>query len=62
MTDAAFDPDALIDALAPALGLKLSEESRAQVKTHLAIAANHAQTLLAHVPDDYAEPAPVFTP
>ena len=62
MIETPFDPAALIDALAPLLGLTLSEESRGEVKTHLTIAAGHAGTLLEFTPDDDSEPAPVFTP
>ena len=57
-----FNPEALIDALAPLLGLTLTAESRAQTALHLKIAAEQAKLLLsAHIEDD-AEPAPVFCP
>ncbi|HTR13311.1 MAG TPA: DUF4089 domain-containing protein [Roseiarcus sp.] len=57
-----FDPEALIAAMAPLLGLTLTAESRAEVALHLKIAAEQAKLLLsAHVEDD-AEPAPVFRP
>ena len=46
MTANAFDPEAMVDAMAPLLGLTLTPESRAQAITHLKIAAEHAQKLL----------------
>jgi Protein of unknown function (DUF4089) len=57
-----FDPEALVDAMAPLLGLTLTAESRAQAIVHLRIAAEHAQKLLSVALDDQEEPAPVFTP
>ena len=35
MTDTAFDPEAVVDAMAPLLGLRLTPESRAQTALHL---------------------------
>jgi Protein of unknown function (DUF4089) len=61
MTAAPFDPAALVDAMAPALGLKLTPESRAQTIVHLQIAAEQAELLLSSGFDDSEEPAPVFT-
>ena len=46
MTAAPFDPDALVDAMAPLLGLTLTPESRAQTIVHLRIAAEQAALLL----------------
>ena len=57
-----FDPDALIDAMAPLLGLDIKPESRGPVITHLKIAAELAAKLEAVSLDAEAEPAPVFTP
>jgi Protein of unknown function (DUF4089) len=57
-----FDPEALVDAMAPLLGLTLTAESRAQAIVHLRIAAEHAEKLLSVSLDDEEEPAPVFTP
>ena len=57
-----FDPEALIAAMAPLLGLTLTAESRAQTALHLKIAARQAELLLSAQIDDEAEPAPVFHP
>ena len=61
MTANAFDPEAVVDAMAPLLGLTLTPESRAQTLVHLRIAAEQAQKLLSVPLDDKQEPAPVFT-
>ncbi|HEX9167512.1 MAG TPA: DUF4089 domain-containing protein [Roseiarcus sp.] len=62
MSSTSFDPEALIDAMAPLLGLTLTPESRAQATVHLRIAAEHAAKLLSISLDDQEEPAPAFTP
>ena len=62
MNSVAFDPEALIDAMTPLLGLTLTPESRAQTIRHLQIAAQQAELLLSASLDDRDEPAPVFTP
>ena len=62
MTAKAFDPEAVVDAMAPLLGLTLTPESRAQTLVHLRIAAEQAEKLLSVSLDDREEPAPVFTP
>jgi hypothetical protein len=56
-----FDPGALVDAMAPLLGLHLAPESRGVVMTHVRIAADFAAKLEAIALEDEAEPAPVFT-
>ena len=61
MTVNAFDPEAMVEAIAPLLGLTLTPESRASTIVHLKIAAEHARKLLAAPHDDADEPAPVFT-
>ncbi|MGC2785145.1 MAG: DUF4089 domain-containing protein [Roseiarcus sp.] len=61
MTANAFDPDAVVDAMGPLLGLTLTPESRAQAIVHLRIAAEHAQKLLSVPLADDEQPAPVFT-
>ena len=61
MPDKLFDPDAVIDALAPLLDLPIDDASRPQIKTHLEIAARLAALLLEHKLDDHEEPGPVFT-
>jgi hypothetical protein len=61
VTAKAFDPEAVVDAMAPLLGLALTPESRAQTLVHLRIAAEQAENLLSIPLDDQQEPAPVFT-
>ena len=60
MTAKTFDPEAVVDAMAPLLGLTLTPESRAQTIVHLRIAAEQAERLLSVPLDDQQEPAPVF--
>ncbi len=62
MSEKLFKAEALIEALAPPLGLVLTPESRAQVVVHLDIAWSHAEKLFAAPMDDHEDPAPVFTP
>jgi hypothetical protein len=61
VTAKAFDPEAVVDAMAPLLGLTLTPESRAQTLVYLRIAAEQAEKLLSIPLDDQQEPAPVFT-
>jgi hypothetical protein len=61
MSSASFDPETLIEAMTPLLGLDLTPESRAQTAPHLRIAAQQAEKLLSITLDDAEEPAPVFT-
>ena len=61
MTAKGFDPEAVVDAMAPLLGLTLTPESRAQTLVHLRIAVEQAEKLLSVPLDDQQEPAPVFT-
>jgi hypothetical protein len=60
MNDEPFDAEAVIDAMAPLLGLTIDDVSRPQIKTHLEIAARMAALLLEHRIDDDAQPGPVF--
>ncbi len=62
MTSARFDPEGLVDAIAPLLGLELTAESRAEAIVHLRIAAQQADLLLSAPIDECEEPAPVFVP
>jgi hypothetical protein len=62
VTAISFDPEAVVDAMAPLLGLTMTAESRAQTIVHLRIAAEQAQKLLSLSLDDQEEPAPVFAP
>ncbi len=59
---AAFDPEAVIDALAPLLGLTIAPESRGPVAANLRVAAAMAELVCDAPLGDHAEPAPVFTP
>ena len=59
---AAFDPEAVVDAMAPLLGLAVSVEARPAVLANLRLAAAMAALVLESPPGDHAEPAPVFTP
>jgi hypothetical protein len=62
MTDG-WDADAWIDAIAPVVGIEVTDEQRPGVRTFLAIAKGMAAQLEAvDLPDDKLEPAPVFTP
>jgi hypothetical protein len=61
VTAKTFDPEAVVDAMAPLLGLTLTSDSRAQTIEHLRIAAEQAERLLSVPVDDAQEPAPVFT-
>ncbi|WP_349368747.1 DUF4089 domain-containing protein [Salinarimonas sp.] len=56
------DPNAIIDAMAPLLGLEVAEEDRASVAFHLATAARLDALVEAVAIPDAEEPAPVFTP
>ena len=62
MTTADFDPEALIDATAPLLGVMLTPEWRVQVVVHLRIAAEQVALLLSALIGDEEEPAQVFVP
>jgi hypothetical protein len=62
MTEPTFDADAIIEAMAPLLGLVVGEASRGPVKTHLEIAARYAMLMEEVDLSDHEEPAPVFTP
>lgn len=61
MTANSFDPEAVVDAMTPLLGLTLTPESRAQTVVHFRIAAEQAEKLLSIPLDDQEEPAPVFS-
>ena len=58
---APFDPEALIDAVAPVIELDIPADYRAGVAANLRIAAAMAALVLAEPIGDHAEPAPVFT-
>jgi hypothetical protein len=53
---------AMVDVLAPALGLVMEPDMRPQVVTHLEIAARMAALLESFPLDEREEPAPVYLP
>lgn len=53
--------DALIDAVAPLLGISVDPEWRPAIRTHLGITLRHASALAAFTLPDDLDPAPVFT-
>lgn len=59
---APFDPEAVMDAMAPMLGLTIEAGARAAVAANLEVTARFAAIVLAVLLDDEAEPAPVFVP
>jgi Protein of unknown function (DUF4089) len=62
MSDAPFDPDALITAMSIFLGLEIEPEYRQGVVTHLLASHRIAKSFLDLPLDDETEPAPVFVP
>lgn len=56
----AFDPEAIIDALAPLLGLTILPDYRPGVVANLKVTAALAVLVLEHPIGDHAEPAVVF--
>lgn len=62
MSIAAFDPEAVIDAMAPLLGLDIRPDQRAVVAANLRIAAGMAAQVLEVPIGDHAEPAALFVP
>lgn len=60
--DRPFDPEAVIDAMAPMLGLTVEAAARPAVAANLAVTARFAALVMAMPLDDEAEPAPVFVP
>ena len=57
-----FDADALIDATAPLLQLKIAPEHRAGIKLNLKTASKMAAQIEQLKLEDVAEPAPVYRP
>ena len=62
MSEKDFDPDALMDAMAPFLGLSLVDDYRAGIATHLLAAYSIAQDVMTFETGDESEPAPVYKP
>ncbi|MDQ0467726.1 DUF4089 domain-containing protein [Labrys wisconsinensis] len=58
---AQFDPEAVIDAMGPLLGLTITDEYRRGVILNLALTAQFAALVMAFPLGDHAEPAAVFT-
>ena len=55
-----FDPEAVIDAMAPLLGLVVAPDYRPGVAANLTVTAGFAALVVAFEVDDEAEAAPVF--
>lgn len=62
MTDKPFDPEAVIDALAPLLKLDIVPDYRPGIVINLNITARLAALVLEFPLGDHAEPAAVFHP
>lgn len=63
MKDDGFDAEAHLDAVAPTMGLAITDSQRPGVLTFLEIAHTMAKTLAdAPLPKDVLELAPVFRP
>ena len=60
--DRPFDAEAVIDAMAPMLGLTVDAAGRPAVAANLKATARFAALVMAVPLDDEAEPAPVFVP
>jgi hypothetical protein len=57
-----FDPEAVIDAMAPMLGLTIDPAHRPGIVQNLRAAEAAMRRMTAAPLDDMAEPAPVFRP
>lgn len=57
-----FDADAMIDAMAPVLQLKISDEQRPGVRLNLKTAGKMAALVEQVALEDDVEPAPVYRP
>ncbi len=62
MSSEPFDPEQLIDAMAPFVDLKIPAEYRPGVAAHLSAAHRIAQDVLGVDLEDEAEQAPVYHP
>jgi Protein of unknown function (DUF4089) len=62
MSEPVFDPDKVIDAVAPLVNLEIAPDYRPGIATNLAIAARFAALILDFPLDDHVEPAAVFRP
>jgi len=59
--DKPFDAEAVIDAMAPLLGLEIPEAYRPGILANLEVTAGLAALVLEFPLGDHAEPAAVFT-
>jgi hypothetical protein len=55
-----FDPEALIDAMAPLLGFEAIEDYRASIVTNLKLTVAFAELVMSFPLDDREEPAEIF--
>ena len=55
-----FDPDAVMDAMAPLLGLTIRPDYRQGIATNLLVTARWATLVVEAETGDDAEPAPIF--
>jgi hypothetical protein len=62
MPEPKFDPQAWMDAAAPAMGFEIRGEYRAGILMHLGLTAKAAALVLEHPVDVHEEPGPVFRP
>lgn len=60
MNDQPFDVAAIVDAMAPLLGVTITEGHKPGVVVNLELIARMARLVLEHDLGDHAEPAPVF--
>ena len=60
MMEEEFDPERIVDAMAPFLGLPVDDAYRSGIITHLTIARQIARDVLGFETGDEIEPAPVF--
>jgi len=58
--DPAFDPNAVIDAMASLLGLVIEPDYRAGIVANLAVTVRFAAMIATFPLDDHEEPAAVF--
>ena len=61
MSEREIDFEAVVDAMAPLIGLPITDEYRPGIVTNLKVTSVLAALVLEFPLDDHAEPAPVFT-
>jgi hypothetical protein len=62
MANETFDPERVVDAMAPMLGFDIGPEARAAVILHLELTARIAAPLVAFELPDEVDAAPVYRP